>query len=275
MQTDNKLNLKRPLIIVGAIVVLFIIFLIVKSPTTNNPNAPDTVASSSLLNKLYSIPTSVLNKVGSGTSSQKPEPISGQPLQTSTGLPKVLYMGAEYCPYCATERWAMVISLSRFGTFSNLKLTHSSTTDVYPDTQTFSFYGSSFNSTYFSFDPIELYSNIPSGSGYTVLQKPTSLQQSLQNTYDAPPYVSSSDQGAIPFIYFAGKYLIVGATYSPQLLQGETYDQIAASLDNPSNPIAKGMLGAANNISAALCKLTNNKPLTACTTTIQNLETKL
>jgi hypothetical protein len=95
------------------------------------------------------------------------------------------------------------------------------------------------------------------------------------NTYDAPPYVSSSNQGAIPFIYFAGKYLIVGATYSPQVIQGKSYQQIANSLSSSNNTIAKGMLGAANNITATICKLTNNQPVTACTPTIIGLETSL
>jgi hypothetical protein len=32
----------------------------------------------------------------------------------------MLYIGAEYCPYCAAERWPLVMALSKFGTFSNL-----------------------------------------------------------------------------------------------------------------------------------------------------------
>ena len=53
----------------------------------------------------------------------------------------MLYYGAEYCPYCAAERWAIAAALSRFGTWSNLKITASSHTDVYAETHTFSYYG--------------------------------------------------------------------------------------------------------------------------------------
>ena len=56
-------------------------------------------------------------------------------------------MGAEYCPYCAAERWAMAVALSRFGTFSDLRLIHSSSADIYPNTPTLSFYRSSYAST--------------------------------------------------------------------------------------------------------------------------------
>ncbi len=47
--------------------------------------------------------------------------------------PQVAYIGAEYCPFCASERWPMVIALSRLGTFSGLGLTTSSATDVFPE----------------------------------------------------------------------------------------------------------------------------------------------
>ncbi len=39
-------------------------------------------------------------------------------------------MGAEYCPFCAAQRWAMVNAFSRFGTFTGLTTTHSSSTDT-------------------------------------------------------------------------------------------------------------------------------------------------
>jgi hypothetical protein len=75
--------------------------------------------------------------------------------------PAMLYYGAEYCPYCAAERWAMTAALSRFGTWSNLKITASSHTDVDPETHTFSYYGATFTSPYIAFAGIERYSNIP------------------------------------------------------------------------------------------------------------------
>src|SRR6185437_5791132 len=71
-----------------------------------------------------SVPTATLDKIGGGTTTSPPKTISGAAL-TSGGKPEVLYIGAEYCPYCAAERWAMVVALSHFGTLSGLGLTHS------------------------------------------------------------------------------------------------------------------------------------------------------
>lgn len=276
--SSNKANHGRVYAIIAAAVIILLLIIIFRSPTTNNTDQADALAPQKLINQITSVPTSVSDSIGSGTSTTKASTISAKSYLTSKGLPQILYMGAEYCPYCATERWPMIIALSKFGTFSDIHTTHSSTTDVYPDTQTFSFHGSSFVSKYIGFTPVEMFSNIAdssASSGYTTLDTPTAAQQSLMSTYDAPPYVSSSDQGAIPFIYFGGKYLIVGASYSPQVLQGKSYQQIANSLSSPSSAIAKGMLGAANNITATICKLTNNQPTTACTPTIMGLESSL
>ncbi len=267
---SNK-NLKYALIVIGAVVVVFLILIVVKSPTTQNPNAGDALAPSSLINDIVSLENSVIQSVGIGTSTAKPTPISG-PALSQNSKPIFLYMGAEYCPYCAAERWPLAVALTRFGSFTGLKTTHSSTTDVYPDTQTLSFHKATFTSQYLVFNAVELYSNVPSGSAYTKLDIPTSQEQSLMNTYDAPPYVPSSSNGSIPFMYFGGKYILTGASYAPTVLQGKSAQQIADALKNPKDPISQGVLGSANVITAAICSITNNQPSNVCTSTIQSIE---
>ena len=86
-----------------------------------------------------------------------------------------------------TERWALVLALSRFGSFSDLGLTTSSSTDVYPNTPTFSFHGSTYSSQYLAFDGVETTSNVPNADGYAALDTPTAEEQALQGKYDAPP----------------------------------------------------------------------------------------
>ena len=81
------------------------------------------------------VPAATLNAVGAGKAYAKSvTTVSSAPPLTSGGKPSVLYIGAEYCPYCATERWAMVAALSRFGTFSGLRGIKSAATDAYPNT---------------------------------------------------------------------------------------------------------------------------------------------
>jgi hypothetical protein len=61
---------------------------------------------------------------------------------------------------------------------------------------------------------------------------------------------------------------------TPSVLQGN-WSKIASDLNNPSTANAKAVDGAANFMTAAICKLTNNQPATACTSTVQALESQL
>ena len=74
-----------------------------------------------MTNNITGVPASALATVGKGSVLQfNPAPIikvTG-PALTSNGKPEMLYIGAEYCPYCAAMRWSMAVALSRFGTLS-------------------------------------------------------------------------------------------------------------------------------------------------------------
>jgi hypothetical protein len=244
------------IIAVIAVVVAFIVIKANNKPATNSSNGPTGSALAGVVSKVTNVPASTLDTIGDGGGSftGKILPVNGGTPLTSGGKPEMLYMGAEYCPYCAAERWSMIVALSRFGTFSGLSTIHSSTTDTPSNIPTF----------------------LDQSTGnYPVLETPTAAQQALINKYDAPPYVSSADKGAIPFMYFGGKYLSVGATYAPTVLNGKSWDQIASALSDPNSAIAKAIGGSANHITAAICKMTGNQPASACTATVQSLEKSL
>jgi thiol-disulfide isomerase/thioredoxin len=258
-------------VVVIAIVVAFVLVKANAKPksSTGASNGPTGTALTSVVDKVTTVPASTLASVGAGTVTAGPTTVTGPPL-TAGGKPEVLYIGAEYCPYCAAQRWAMIVALSRFGTFSGLHTVHSSSRDVYANTPTFTFAGSHYTSKYLSFAPVEETTNVPNGpSSYTPLEKPTAAQQALASKYDS--------QGSIPFIDFGNKYVEVGnmAGYGPQDLSGKSWSQIAAALSDPSSPIAKAVDGSANYTTAALCKLTNNQPASACTPAVKALEAKL
>jgi hypothetical protein len=158
----------------------------------------------------------------------------------------------------------VVEALSRFGTFSGLSATHSSTTDVYPDTQTFSFYGATYTSTSLDFTSVELETNQASGDSYTTLQTPTSSEDALLSKYDKAPY--TTEPGSIPFLDIDNKYISVGAGYSPQVLQGLSMQQIAAQLDNKNSAVAVAIDGEANRIAAAITAATGIQPGTGAAT---------
>jgi hypothetical protein len=160
----------------------------------------------------------------------------------------------------------MVAALARFGTFSGLRTTHSSSTDVFPNTQTFSFHGSTYTSKWLSFTGVEMQSNQRSGDGYATLDTPTSEQQQILDTYDRAPYVGNdpSSSGGIPFIDFGGRFVVGGVTYDSTVLRGKSASSIADALSDPTSDIARGAVGAANTFTAAICSLTHDQPSSVC-----------
>jgi hypothetical protein len=209
-------------------------------------------------NAVSGVPATTLNTVGAGsvpaTVQQPVSPGSGAPL-ISNGKPEMLYIGAEYCPYCAAMRWSMAVALSRFGTLSTpWHGIHSSSKDVFPHTATLTFYKSGYNSNYLVFTPIE---------NLTVtkapLQNPTAAQNAIWARYEPDP-----NTRGYPFIDFGNKFVIKGPIYNPAVLKGLTWSQIATEMRNPSTPVSQSVLGAANYMTAAICKTTNNQPASVC-----------
>jgi tRNA A-37 threonylcarbamoyl transferase component Bud32 len=234
-----------------------------------------TAVSRDILRDVTTVPARTLNAVGPGpvTVFGSLNGVSGLPLR-KYGKPVVFYDGAEYCPYCATERWAMIVALSRFGTFRGLTTIKSSATDTPASIPTWTFYGSKYTSQYLTFTAVEETGNVADSSGnYPKLQIPTVEQRLLLAKYDG----TGPTAGSIPFIDFGNKYVQVGDMqgFTPSVLEGQTWAQIAAALKNPVSPTAQAVDGAANWTTAAICTLTNNQPATACTPTVIALEAKL
>ncbi len=201
---------------------------------------------------------SVANSVGIGAASYQHtlKSVSGAEQLNASGKPEILYMGAEYCPFCAAQRWAMVIALSRFGTFGGLKYMTSSATDYSPSTPTFTFYNSTYTSSYVTFVSVEMQSNIPANGTYPLLQRPTAQQQSLMGTFDP--------SGSIPFMDFANQSVIVGALFDPLAIDSENWTTIASRLSNPSSLESQEIIGSANLMTAQICQATGNQPQSVC-----------
>jgi hypothetical protein len=214
---------------------------------------------SGVLANVTSVSPTTLSAIGEPSATVAPMATGAKTaLNASNGKPEILFIGAEYCPYCAAERWSVVEALSHFGTFSGLTATHSSTSDVYPDTQTFSFYGATYASTSLDFTSVELETNQASGDSYTTLQTPTSAQNALLSKYDKAPY--TTQPGSIPFLDIDNKYISVGSGYNPEVLQGLSMTQIAAQLNNKNSAVAQAVDGEANRIVAAITAATGVQP---------------
>lgn len=254
--------------VLTVIVIVGVLVIVKLAGGGSSPSAagPSGAAPDAVVNAIGGVPTTTFDTVGAGTINAPPQPMKNAEAITADGKPRVLYVGAEYCPFCAAERWSMAVALSRFGSFSGLGVTESAgSPEVYPNTATLSFHGATYTSQYLSFTGYETTTNKKQGSDYAPLDTVPAADQALVTKYDAPPYVDSSSAGSIPFVDIGGKYLVSGASYDPQVLQGKTQAQIAAALSDPSSAIAKAVDGTANVIAAALCQLTSDQPSNVCT----------
>jgi thiol-disulfide isomerase/thioredoxin len=235
----------------GGIVVVVVAFIIISRLQTPSPSGTTVpTADPSIMAELTGVSPAVIDAVGTGGAPNPLTHVSGTPLTGSDGKPEVIYLGAEWCPYCAAERWAMVVALGHFGTFTDLRLTTSSSNDVFPDTHTLSFYGSSYTSAYLDFAPVELQDR-----NRNPLQTPTASEQQIAQTYDP--------NSSIPFIDIGNAYTMTGQGVPPGPLQGMSWQQIAAALSNASSPVTRAIVGNANYLTAAICALpgTNGAPI--------------
>lgn len=236
--------------------VAIAVFLIygISGSKTNSLTKYDGVSAPSGLLSLLNTPNTLNNAIGVGVAATSNiQSIKNSRLLTLNGKPEILYIGAEYCPYCAGERWAMVIALSRFGNFSNLRLMTSNSTDYSPNTATFTFYNSTYSSSYISFVSVEQTTNNPR----IPLQQLNQSQQGFMNAYDP--------QGSIPFLLFANRSTLVGASFDPKgVLYGKNWTTIAAQMQNASTLQSEAIVGAANLLTALICKATNNTPSNVC-----------
>ena len=253
---------------VALVVVIVIVIVLVgvnKSVGPQQNQGTRVAAPASLVAAVTSVPESAFTKIGLPSEIVNyPKKVTGQgPLKTN-GLPEMLYEGAEYCPFCAAERWAMVMALSKFGTFSGLSLTNSSVSDFAPDTATFSFYKSTYTSQYLAFRPVELATNEPAATGapcsvngYACLDTATTAEANLLQTLGG---------GSFPFVDFGNKTMQAGAGFpnQPLLLSGLQPAAIAQQLSNPTSAIAQSEDGSANYLTGAICAMTGNMPANVC-----------
>ncbi len=252
---------RTPWLMVGAVVAVvgfFVVMFVMKNDNTERGNA-----SGGSIDKVLTVPASTLEAVGVPAQPSNVNALpAGTPAVEQDGKPVFLYVGAEYCPFCAVERWPVVVALSRFGTFSNLDSTTSAPApETLPNTPTVTFHGATYTSDYLVFSSVETETRT-----FTPLGTPTDFQQQLFDTYNVDAITGSS--GGIPFVLSGNRYAWAGSQYDPAVLDGKDFDQIANALANPNTEISKAIGGAANYITAMICQLTDGQPQDVCSSAV-------
>lgn len=256
-------NRRYAIFTIALVVCIVAVLVIVKvtggsgsgSGVTDQSSPPrGTPIPSATLAKLASVPMSTLNSAPTSGILQTPQSVANAAL-TANGKPEILYMGAEWCPHCAAERWSLYVALSKFGTFSPQPgRIHSANRDG--NVPTLTFYGTTYSSPYLSFVPVEVYTNHPSGNGYTTLQTPTVSQLQLWQ---------NSNGGSFPFVDIGGKQILSGAQYSFADLQSLSFSRVAKQVGNNSTAIGANIDASADQLVKTICSsLTHGQPTSVC-----------
>jgi hypothetical protein len=257
----------------GAVVVILIgVVVLIVYALTDAPVTQLTVhrvtASSTVMAELSKVPQPVFDAVGATAPDAQlvaPTVLTGQPPLRSSGKPEVLYVGAEYCPFCGAERWPLIVALSRFGRFSRLKNMQSAPLSAFPGIQTFSFVGSDYASRYVSFTGIELYSDALDAQGaFARIASLTPTQAALVARYGTPSGSSSSPPGPIPFVDVGNRLATSTSAFSPALIVKESQVTIAADLTQPGDAVTQAIVAAANQLTAGICASTGQQPGSVC-----------
>lgn len=266
----------------GAVIVILlgVVTLVTYALThVSSPTAPVTpaVTSPAVLAALSTVPTSTFDAVGvtvAGTTLIAPHLVTGPVPFTVGGKSEVLFVGSEFCPFCAAERWPLVVALARFGRFTELHDSASALQTVFPSTSTFTFDGVGYASRYVTLTGVELYSGTPGPDGtFTRLARLTSAQAALVARNS--PQAGGAAAGTAPFVDVAGRLVVVTSGFSPALLIGLSQAQIAGEVASPTPlgtgsgqtsvpPTGQAIIAVANQLSAGICAATGQQPVVVC-----------
>ena len=153
----------------------------------------------------------------------------------------VFFMGAEYCPYCAAERWAIVRSLQKFGQWDGLKQTISAARNQpFLNLPTYDFTKTTYNSSHIEFVAREI-----KDREFRPLQKLLKTEEKLVRKYNP--------KKEIPFLLIGGRFMQIGSGFPPKIFIGHTFRQTETELKKIESEIRKTIDEEANVISALLC----------------------
>ena len=161
---------------------------------------------------------------------------------------ELLFIGAQYCPHCAGQRWAIVKALNQFGAFSNV--TSSANDDG--TIPTFDLHNATYSSPYVAFVHRDV-----EDRAHQPLDTLSSEEQSLFGRYDS--------SGGIPLVLVGG-YGLLGDGYDLSLIAGKSFGTVQHALQHgdSSSSFVPAINAEANSITAFICHTDRMRPHSVC-----------
>jgi hypothetical protein len=253
--------------VISAAVVVLVIYALTRS-TEQEDVAHPAPTDVGVVSALGSVPRATFDALGSTppptVTLVPPTVVKGQPLLAAAGKPEVLYVGADFCPFCAAERWPLIVALSRFGHFGTLHNMQSAPASAFPSIQTFTFTATTYASRYVTLTGVELYSDGTDADGvYTRIASLSAQQQALIDRYRSAGSTGALP-GSYPFVDIGNRMVTSAAAFSPALLMHLSQATIAGSLAGAQGPAGQAIVAASNQLSAGICLATDQQPARVC-----------
>jgi hypothetical protein len=153
----------------------------------------------------------------------------------------VFFMGAEYDPFSAAERWAVVRALQKFGQWNGLKQTMSAARDEpFLNLPTYDFTEATYTSAHIEFVAREL-----KDREFKPLQKLLKTEEKFVRKFNP--------EKEIPYLLVGGRFMQIGAGFTPKIFIGHTFRQTETELKKIESDIRKTIDAEGNIIAALLC----------------------
>ena len=166
--------------------------------------------------------------------------VSEEPMKRNGKL-FVFFMGAEYCPFSAAERWSIVRGLQKFGQWNGLKQTMSAARDEpFLNLPTYDFTEATYTSSQIEFVAREL-----KDREFKPLQKLLRAEEKFVRKFNP--------EKEIPFLLVGGRFMQIGAGFTPKIFIGHTFRQTETELKKAESEIRKTIDAEGNIIAALLC----------------------
>lgn len=157
------------------------------------------------------------------------------------GKLSVFFMGAEHDPFCAAERWAVVRALQKFGQWEGLKQTMSAARDEpFLNLPTYDFTEATYTSSHVEFVAREL-----KDREFKPLQKLLKTEEKFVHKFNP--------EKEIPFLLIGGRFMQIGAGFTPKIFIGHTFRQTETELKKAESEIRKTIDAEGNIVAALLC----------------------
>ncbi len=181
---------------------------------------------------------------------------TGQPALAGPGTPiPVFFLGAQFWPFCAAERWPLTRALMQFGTFSTLNEEHSTANGSgtsFPALPTYDLRTAKYDSQYVRLRVME----VADHEGKP-LDQPDAEEQQWLNAFNP--------KGQWPFIMVNGQFTQIGPGYPPQVLAGQQFGDLRAALQGgTATPATDAINREAATITRVICAADGGQPADVC-----------